>query len=325
LVLLSVSPSFADEGEQSDTAIDVLQEVAPAVLDDVANVQTTTEGTDALSVSSSDLQIDVPVDPSRAIAIRSADGGDSIFELSLPSAGTASSAESDRAGVVAYDNADGSTTVAIAKQGGSLQIATVIAEPTAPDRYTYPLNLGSGASAAVTESGAVAISNSADERVATIAPAWATDAAGREVPTSYELVGSNLIQHVELSDPGIQFPVVADPWLGGALIDHATFTKAGNYTDVHVTVTPWIYFGPPTWAADTDGWAELLTKVTSSQKKLLLSRVGYKDQHHCHAMGRAIVGIGIIAGTDKRPTWDYEGKRGAFPGWDRAVATHCNW
>lgn len=45
---------------------------------------------------------------------------------------------------------------------------------------------------------------------------WAVDATGAPVVTDYEIDGSTVTQHVDLSETGISYPVVADPtfWWG---------------------------------------------------------------------------------------------------------------
>src|SRR6218665_172358 len=48
----------------------------------------------------------------------------------------------------------------------------------------------------------------------TVFKPWAVDAAGNSVPTSYSWDNGALTQHVDLSVPGIEFPVVADPAWG---------------------------------------------------------------------------------------------------------------
>lgn len=50
--------------------------------------------------------------------------------------------------------------------------------------------------------------------VAAFAPPQARDATGKSLPTSFEAVGTHLIQHVDTY--GAAFPVVVDPWVTGA-------------------------------------------------------------------------------------------------------------
>lgn len=44
-----------------------------------------------------------------------------------------------------------------------------------------------------------------------IAPAWARDAAGRKIPTHFEVNGTTVSQVVEHRGVGVSYPVVADP------------------------------------------------------------------------------------------------------------------
>ncbi|AWB88992.1 hypothetical protein C2138_05045 [Salinibacterium hongtaonis] len=59
-------------------------------------------------------------------------------------------------------------------------------------------------------------SNSITASIGQIAAPWAVDANGRQIDTHYELVGNELIQVVEHNQPGVAYPVVADPtfWWG---------------------------------------------------------------------------------------------------------------
>lgn len=52
------------------------------------------------------------------------------------------------------------------------------------------------------------------ESVYVVEPAWAKDANGNSVETSYEISGSTLIQQIKFDETSV-FPIVADPQYGG--------------------------------------------------------------------------------------------------------------
>lgn len=98
-----------------------------------------------------------------------------------------------------------------------------------------------------------------------VAPAWAKDAEGQDVPIRYEIDGTTVTQVIEHTGDEVVHPVTADPWLG---IDLFSETSVDDYEgdirvnaqksvwgQVNPTPTPggWgIFFGP--------GWNELVDK-----------------------------------------------------------------
>lgn len=88
----------------------------------------------------------------------------------------------------------------------------VIKDASAPDEYRFQISAdGEAAHLALTIDGGVIISNSDDQVVNALAPAWAIDATGATVRTWYTLDRGTIIQHVD--HRGATYPVVADPRL----------------------------------------------------------------------------------------------------------------
>jgi hypothetical protein len=84
-----------------------------------------------------------------------------------------------------------------------------IDSPSAPERYDFVFD-------GVTrlkqdEVGSVALYGAHGRFVGAVAPAWARDAAGRNVPTHYEVKGTTLVQVVEHRGGGFAYGVTADP------------------------------------------------------------------------------------------------------------------
>jgi len=134
------------------------------------------------------------------------------LSVGLPASHTARPAAGAGLGVVSYDNGDGSSTVPVAGLD-SVQINTIIESASAPDSYSYEIGLADGGDLALTDLGSVAILDDQQDLAYYVDVPWARDANGRDVPTSYSVADGTLTQYVDLSNPSIAFPVVADPQL----------------------------------------------------------------------------------------------------------------
>lgn len=210
--------AFAEE--QPVDVVDTISNAAPATFADAANVATADGGQFAIDAELPSTLISVPVDPAAGI-VTTSPHSDMSLTIGLPFAGEASSAEVEGSGVVSYNNQNGSTTVPVVKEDGTVQINTIIENSDAPTRYDYPLSLPEGATIVSDEAGGYVISDEA-QIIATIAAPWAKDANGVDVPTTYELNGTTLTQVVEHRGAGVAYPVVADPtytslWWGIAI------------------------------------------------------------------------------------------------------------
>ena len=221
LGVVSTSPaSAADESGASDVR-EALRDVLPEVLSGLTTAATSDEGDAAIVSSAGAATVIVPVDPADGIDLDLRNGGE--VSVSLPFVARAADAEVVQPGVVAYDNANGSVTVPAVKADGSVQIATVIESSSAPTRYAYQFEIPDGARLQLLGTEGAIVTAADDSVLLHIAPPVARDSAGRSVPTTYEVDGTTLVQIVEL-DGDLAFPVVADPWLGTALISRATVT-----------------------------------------------------------------------------------------------------
>ena len=229
--ILSALPAAAAE---TDPVLDALERVAladedgsRAVLSDLA--EPVVSGPDEVARTEHEgITITLPVDPAQGIDL-SSDAGS--VTVGLPFADAASEAQEIAASVIAYENHNDTTTVPILKDDGSVQITTVIDSSVAPTSYSYPLDIPTGATAELVD-GVVAIRSADGSFLAGISPAWATDAAGEAVPTHYVLEGNTLTQIVEHTSD-FQYPVVADPWLGNALISTTWVTSYTGYWAVN--------------------------------------------------------------------------------------------
>jgi hypothetical protein len=114
-----------------------------------------------------------------------------------------------RNGVSIYDNDTNDTAVAVNPTASGVQILTSIGGPDSPLRYAFPFE--GVEDIQVASDGGATLYDGHGNQVASVAAPWATDAAGDPVPTHYEVSGDTLIQVVEHTDPGVEYPVLADP------------------------------------------------------------------------------------------------------------------
>ncbi|OUE18908.1 hypothetical protein BFL36_12770 [Clavibacter michiganensis] len=197
LVLAGVGPANAAEDATLDdirTAVETR-----AVLPDTT--------TTAESIDLSDGLISAP----------GSDGSD--VQLRLPGAPRAA-AQSDELAL----NVTGGTgyTTAIQDTGdGTFRALMHIDSAAAPREYRF--ELGEGVELIPLEDGGVTARDAAGDILGTFEPAWARDANGSAVPTSYRIDGSALVQSVTLTS-ATAFPVVADPFWIPALLVVARFT-----------------------------------------------------------------------------------------------------
>jgi len=200
-----------------------VHQVAPSVLEGVASVLPSASADAVIDQVVDGTSIEVPRDPADGVAIDSPTAP--AFSVGLPFAGKADDATL-LDGVVAYDNNNGTVTLPVVKDDGSVQVLTTIADANAPTRFEYKLDLPAGATLYVDEfGGAYVLDADGVSLITSVAPAWATDANGQSVPTHYETTGSALVQIVEHSAAKTAYPVVADPWWGYQYTLSATSTN----------------------------------------------------------------------------------------------------
>jgi hypothetical protein len=223
----------------------------------------------------------VPLDPRAGLNIAAADGRRLSVELGNPSSGRAASL---RGGAVAHDNGDGSVSVPIPKEDGSLQIVTVVENAAAPTEYTYGLDLPKGTTIEETDDGALGFVAADGSFLGGIAAPWAVDAEGTEVPTRYVVSGTDIVQVVDHASGDYVYPIVADPWLGIDLYYSPSVTFPSGGYKINVTPTAWgaAYSGVGNvgmWWAHRD---EVRSKLGSQSWRWTTT---IQEQFYCHIAG----------------------------------------
>jgi hypothetical protein len=158
--------------------------------------------------------VDVPKDASDGVTMAATDGTRPAVEVSLPNANNAGDAQKVANGVVAYPSGNGSANAVQATEGGGVRMLTVIDNASAPTTYDYKITVPSGGHIELTQDGGAVVLGTDGQAIASVAPAWATDASSNPVHTYFTTDGKALIQHVDHNVSGVTYPVTADPQIG---------------------------------------------------------------------------------------------------------------
>lgn len=161
----------------------------------------------------------VPESASEGIGIHGADG--SGFIVSVPVGVSVADGVTAGDGSTVYAGTDGHPDVTVTPLESGVRISTVLWDDSQSTSFGYPLP--EGVEGEIQSDGSVILTRAlevdnggapteADVIVGQIEPAWAVDANGKAVPTTYVLADGMLTQKVDTTDAA--FPVVADPTWG---------------------------------------------------------------------------------------------------------------
>lgn len=118
-------------------------------------------------------------------------------------------------GIEVWSTHDDSAATYVQPLEGGVRVLTAIADADAPTAYSYAIDAPAGSELRPSAVGYILYSPNG-QVLGSLHDAWARDSNGQAVPTRYEWVGGVLTQHVDLSDPSIAYPVLADPaWTYG--------------------------------------------------------------------------------------------------------------
>lgn len=170
-------------------------------------------------------------------------------------------------------------------EDGSVRINTVINSASSPHTFTYALDVPSSAVLELQDDGSVQIRDG-ENWLGGVAPPWATDAAGVAVDTHYEVDGHQLIQEVE---PTLDtaYPIVADPWLGKALVSKTVWQWQPAYKGYTLKVYPTVWGragafvtvgGATYFWLRSSFWNEVKSKTAGTREETNSMR----DQFYCH-------------------------------------------
>ncbi|GAA1117503.1 hypothetical protein GCM10009582_13400 [Arthrobacter flavus] len=275
---VAVSGTNATESLASSAEGKAILDAAPEVFHDrVTNLDAVGNGV-AFSTDDGDVTT-VPTTSDLPVVIGA--GTTSPIEVALPFPETTEDASITSDDSVIFDHGNGASTVPVVKLDGSVQITTVIESPEAPTEYQYVLTLPAGGSLQQLDDGGIFILDQNGDRQGVIAPPWAKDANGKEIATSYLVEGNVVTQTVAHTQAeGLAYPVIADPWLGQALIASAywSYDPRGFILNITPTGAGRRFAGVEPAAA---GWNDLIAMFPTQARQ---GRMGpsMREQYYCH-------------------------------------------
>lgn len=231
LIISFTAPVYALDGQADVEEVSALiQEVAPGAKLAARGVVNSS----ASSVNVDGITTRVPLNPESDIVV-SDDAGNRV-SLGLPDELTVGKGVVADDGTVVYADATqpGDAVAVQTLSDGSTRVQTVIAGADSPHEFSYSL---SGYMPAVSDRGE-AMFYKADGDFVPVAAAWARDANGNDVPTSYEVRGGKLVQLVEPTADTV-YPIVADPswvWIGAGWGMKLTRTETSRSRDYAAAV-----------------------------------------------------------------------------------------
>ncbi|WP_447948091.1 hypothetical protein [Microbacterium maritypicum] len=224
-------PAVADDSTSQDTTT---PEQVSALVADAA----TSAGVPAADFTSeAPVSVMVPESASEGIGVHGVDG--SGFIVSVPVGVSVADGVTAGDGSTVYAGTDGHPDITVTPLESGVRISTVLWDDSQSTSFGYPLP--EGVEGEIQSDGSVILTRAlemdngsaptdADVIVGQIEPAWAVDANGKAVPTTYVLADGMLTQKVDTTDAA--FPVVADPTWGftGPLQIRARWTRAETAT-----------------------------------------------------------------------------------------------
>ena len=295
LVCSVTTPSYGgamqkpQEGNNEQHTMNELEKVqhtefsSAAPLQDVAPAQLSDEN-QKMEHDASNSTVSVQKNPKDGVSVSNKKLGGTSVHVGLPYADRASDASSVSQGIVSYDNKNGSSTIPVAKNDGSLQMVTKIDNRDAPTEYKYVMGLPQGAKLVHQEDGSVLILDGGGKMISAVSKPWAVDAQGTSVDTKYVLQGNELIQVISHTSQDYKYPIVADPWLGADLIDRVWVDDAPEGRVVNVNPTGWgrTFNGLATHSAHVD---ELKDKLGDDAHLVDDNDGTIREQFLCHVAG----------------------------------------
>ena len=252
-----------------------LQDVAPAQLSDENQ---------KMEHDASSSTVSVQKNPKDGVSVSNKKLGGASVHVGLPYADGASDASSVSQGVVSYDNKNGSSTIPVAKNDGSLQMVTKIDNRDAPTEYKYVMGVPLEETLVQQEDGSVLILDNNGKIISAVSKPWAVDAQGTPVETAYVVQGNELIQVISHTSQNYTYPIVADPWLGVDLIERVWVDDVPKGYVVNVKPTSWgrSFQGLATHSAHVD---ELKDKLGGDAWRVDDHDGTIREQFLCHVAG----------------------------------------
>lgn len=236
--------------------------------------------------------------------------------------------EVESSGITYQEAADGVVHLRSLKSNGDVQYGSVLDTFEGSKEIVYDIDLPRGSTIETDGKAALVLSESG-EFIGGFEDAWALDADGNSVSTTYKVDGHRLIQVIDAGAGSPKFPIVADPVFKRGMIKKVTkekWEKGGWVVQVKVAAAARLLRLKSVTDVAMLGYKDLVEHYSRSMKKATM-----RQQWDCHVLG--------LYGTF---TIDLEGYRKSKPNWQkteikkavihafkkkdaRAVARACNW
>lgn len=257
----------------------------------------------------------IPGNSSGQVSLESTGNGSTkALRVGLPAVSGSKDAVVAGDGTVTFGSKTTSTSVAIRAFDQGVRIHVVLWSTQADSEYSYPVDMPEGGTIQTLANGGLVFADSDNSLLGGFAAPWAKDSDGRSVPTHYEIRSNTVVQIVEHKSGDFKYPVVADPYLGVDLIDHAEWVHhdPDGWT-LEVTPTEWARSNGSSYLVGTWGWDELYARY---QAGLTTNLSGMRDQYICHQQIVAVY-------APDRPTWNIDEWRPDV-GWLETINSSCN-
>lgn len=260
--------------------------------------------------------ISIPSNPSGQVTLQSTlSGSTRTLRVTLPEVFGSKGAVLANDGTVVFAGSSGSTGIAIQAFDQGVRIHVLLRSALANSEYAYPVDLPIGGTIQILANGGLLVVAADNSLIGVFAPPWAKDSDGVSVPTRYEVRGNRIVQIVEHTYGQFKYPVVADPYFGLMLIDHATWVyHSPDGWTFEVTPTAWARINAGSLLAGWAGWDELYARYSCCGLNTNLN--GMRDQYICHQQIVAVTNPG-------KATWNIDEWRPDV-GYLQTVNSSCN-
>ncbi|WP_374010316.1 hypothetical protein [Leifsonia sp. LS-T14] len=140
----------------------------------------------------------------------------------------------DADGVSVFDTDSPYAKAYVQPTSTGVRLLTAVNSRQAPDQFSYSFDAQPGTAAIDIGGGVLSLEQPDGASAGLIMPAWARDAAGKEVSTRYTWRDNVLTQTIDLDAANIVFPVVADPnWTYSFRTTTGNTTPTRGWTLLH--------------------------------------------------------------------------------------------
>lgn len=193
----------------------------------------TTEGNseNIFLLDSGELKIEVPKDSDSPVSI---EDSNSKTLITMPTEEGASDAQVVADSVAGFEGINYDSYASL-KETGDIQFSTAIKNINAPSEYEYNFVLSEGEKFSKVDKYIVVL-DSKGEISAVIDEPWAKDAAGKTVPTFFDIRDNKLVQHVDHKSGEYAYPIIADPVYSRGIISQVVTEQWTAETHWHVAI-----------------------------------------------------------------------------------------